>query len=122
MSARPVDLAAQYHQQDAAKARRYEGGCTWNLIVDQKSPVPAVRHTLFLARVAQGRILLDIEPPDIRRAEVVVGKVAADANTVHGAKIINFVNVARDPKCTHHLARLVADELAAAFQEKGPVR
>src|SRR5262249_13923657 len=87
-----------------------------------KSPVPALRSALFFARVAQGRILLDIEPPNIRRAEVVVGTVAAGADTVHGAKIINLVNVAGDPQRAHHLTRLVADELSAAFQEQRPVR
>src|SRR5262245_23732122 len=87
----------------------------------KKSQVPATGVGLFLARVAQRRVLLDIEPPNVRRAEVVVREVAPSPDAVHGAKVVNFVNIAGDPKRAHHLARLVADELPSAFQKQGPV-
>src|SRR6516164_6391213 len=74
-----------------------------------------------LSRIAQRRVLLDIEPLDRRGVEIVVGPEAARMDAVDGAQIVDLVDVAGDAERPHDLARIVADELAAAFQEQGPV-
>src|SRR5262245_5788202 len=82
---------------------------------------PGETGGLPLAGVAQGWVLLDVEPFDRLGVEVVVGAEPAGMDAVEGAEVVHLVDVAGDAERAHDLASAVADELAAGFQEQRPV-
>src|SRR5262245_60133797 len=82
---------------------------------------PQPRAKLSLARVLERRIDLDIQALGRLGVEVGVGAVATGMDAVDGAEVVDLVDVAGDPQRAHDLPAVVTDQLAAGFQEQGPV-
>ncbi len=78
-------------------------------------------HGLSLAGVPQRRVQLDVEALGRPGVEVGVGAEAAGMDAVDGAEVVDLVDVAGDAERADDLARGVADELAAGFEEQRPV-
>ena len=76
------------------------------------------KFALALARVPQRRVDLDIEALRRLGVEVGVGAEAAGVNAVDGAEVVDLVDVAGDTDRADDLARRIADELAARFEER----
>src|SRR4051812_46227153 len=105
-------------REDTARARRMWGGLRSHPPTPPACKVRAAAllraawalpelATSPLARVAQGRVLLDIEPLHGARVEIVVGTESAGMNAVDGTQVVDLVNIAGDAERAHHLAARV---------------
>src|SRR5580704_3486138 len=72
------------------------------------------------ARVLERRRFVDAQRPHLLGVleKITVGAQAHGMDAGNGADVVHLVGIAGDADGAHHLARLVADELAAAFEEQ----
>src|SRR5262249_20444647 len=115
----PFTVGHPSSQPDTANARLIQGGGNRKASATAVVPPQALRFQL--ARITQRVVLLDVEAAHGGVVEVIVGQEAAGADAIHGAEVVDFVDVAGDAEGADDLARLVADELAAAFKEQRAV-
>src|SRR5580700_2321911 len=76
------------------------------------------------ARVLQRRRFVDAQRPHLLGVveEIAVGAQAHGMDAGDGADVVHLVGIAGDADGAHYLARLIADELAAAFEKQRIIR